>query len=189
MAVLLTIVLAFSGLTIGFLAQRSRMCFVAGFRDFLIVRDKELLMGLVSFVVTVWILTSVFSAAGLLNIGVPLYGEGEATASGDEVVSSNVTAGSGNAVTNAVVVNTASENQGQTATLLSRVFTTRFFYVTVVGGFLIGLLSVFAGGCVMRQHVLLAQGSRDALYYLAGFYVAGVCFYSFLQPVLSWVYE
>ena len=169
-SILLTIVITVSGLLIGFLAQRSRMCFVAGFRDYLIVRDKELLMGLVSFVLTVWVLSSIFSAAGLLHTGVPLYGGGKAAAT-----VSNTATGS------------AGENQA--ALSLLSVFSTRFFYVTLAGGFLIGLLSVFAGGCVMRQHVLLAQGSRDAVYYLAGFYVAVVCYYTFLQPLFSWVYQ
>ena len=35
------------GLIGGFLGQRSRMCFVGGFRDFLLIRDKELLKGLI----------------------------------------------------------------------------------------------------------------------------------------------
>ncbi|MBI2940438.1 MAG: YeeE/YedE family protein [Chloroflexi bacterium] len=43
----------------------------------------------------------------------------------------------------------------------------------------LGLVSVLVGGCPTRQHVAAAQGSRDALYYLIGFY-AGVLVYSML---------
>ena len=43
------------GLVIGFLAQRSRMCFVGGIRDFILVRDTELLKGLLAFALTAWI--------------------------------------------------------------------------------------------------------------------------------------
>lgn len=43
------------GLAIGYLAQRSRMCFVGGLRDFILVRDTELLKGLLAFGITAWI--------------------------------------------------------------------------------------------------------------------------------------
>jgi uncharacterized membrane protein YedE/YeeE len=60
--------------------------------------------------------------------------------------------------------------------------------MTLAGGFLIGLFSVIAGGCVMRQHVLCAQGNGNALFYLAGFYGAVVVYYTLLARFLSWVY-
>ena len=37
------------GVIVGYLAQRSRMCFVGGIRDFILVRDTELLKGLIAF--------------------------------------------------------------------------------------------------------------------------------------------
>lgn len=43
------------GVVIGFVGQRSRMCFVAGIRDYIIVRDTFLLKGLVSFGLVAWI--------------------------------------------------------------------------------------------------------------------------------------
>jgi uncharacterized protein len=43
------------GLAVGYLAQRSRMCFVGGVRDFILVRDTELLKGLFAFALTAWI--------------------------------------------------------------------------------------------------------------------------------------
>jgi len=45
----------FIGLVIGFLGQRSRMCFIGGFRDFLLIRDKELLKGMISFFTSAWV--------------------------------------------------------------------------------------------------------------------------------------
>ena len=44
------------GLIAGYLAQRSRMCFVGGIRDFILVRDTALLKGLVAFGLTAWLL-------------------------------------------------------------------------------------------------------------------------------------
>lgn len=51
------------GLVVGFLAQRSRMCFVGGIRDFILVRDTELLKGLLAFGLTAWI---AFPLSGML---------------------------------------------------------------------------------------------------------------------------
>jgi uncharacterized membrane protein YedE/YeeE len=52
------------GIVLGYLAQRSRMCFVGGIRDFIVVRDTALLKGLVAFGLTGWLL---FPVAGLLT--------------------------------------------------------------------------------------------------------------------------
>ena len=52
------------GLILGYLGQRSRMCFVGGIRDFILVRDTSLLKGLVAFALTAWI---GFPLAGLVT--------------------------------------------------------------------------------------------------------------------------
>jgi len=43
------------GLIAGFLGQRSRMCFIGGFRDLLLIRDKDLLKGAISFFASAWL--------------------------------------------------------------------------------------------------------------------------------------
>ena len=43
------------GVILGYLGQRSRMCFVGGIRDFILVRDTALLKGLVAFGLTAWL--------------------------------------------------------------------------------------------------------------------------------------
>lgn len=43
------------GVILGYLGQRSRMCFVGGIRDFLLVRDTYLLRGLAAFGLTAWL--------------------------------------------------------------------------------------------------------------------------------------
>lgn len=54
------------GLVIGFLGQRSRMCFIGGFRDFLLVKDKELLKGTISFFVSAWLTIYILNFIGYL---------------------------------------------------------------------------------------------------------------------------
>ena len=68
MRLLPTLIFALLSFSIGFIAQRSRMCFIAGIRDFILVGDKELLYGLASFLGTIWLLTSLFYAAGIINV-------------------------------------------------------------------------------------------------------------------------
>jgi hypothetical protein len=53
---------------LGYLGQRSRMCFVGGIRDFILVRDTYLLRGLIAFGITAWL---AFPIAGLV-VGLPL---------------------------------------------------------------------------------------------------------------------
>ena len=43
------------GAVLGYLGQRSRMCFVGGIRDFILVRDTYLLRGLIAFGLTAWL--------------------------------------------------------------------------------------------------------------------------------------
>ena len=50
------------GGVLGYLGQRSRMCFVGGIRDFILVRDTYLLRGLIAFGLTAWL---AFPLAGL----------------------------------------------------------------------------------------------------------------------------
>jgi uncharacterized protein len=158
---LLSLIFLGIGLLIGFMAQRSRMCFVAGLRDWILVRDGELLLGLFSFLATVWVLTSVLGAVGLLHTGAPEYGGAQAAR-----------------------VRAAAAGLPPLRSLINA-----FFLASLAGGLLVGALSVAAGGCVMRQHVLAAQGDRNALFFLAGFYVAVLAYYLLLYRFFEWVYR
>lgn len=57
------------GVLIGFAGQRSRMCFVGGIRDYLLVRDTFLLKGLLSFFLVAWIAFPASSMIGGAAIG------------------------------------------------------------------------------------------------------------------------
>jgi uncharacterized membrane protein YedE/YeeE len=54
------------GLIIGYLGQRSRMCFVGAVRDFILIRDTYKLKGLIAFVLVAWL---AFPLATLLGGG------------------------------------------------------------------------------------------------------------------------
>jgi uncharacterized membrane protein YedE/YeeE len=179
-AVLLSLVFLLIGILIGFLAQRSRMCFVAGLRDYLLVRDTELLMGLFSFLATVWVATSLLYALGLLEQGMPEYGELEMKGALSDASVSRL---GWSRLLAPRALGTA-----QTAVPLAAL-ANRFLVASAAGGWLLGLLSVAAGGCVLRQHVLCAQGNRNALLFVLGFYAAVPVYYLALGRLFSWVYQ
>jgi uncharacterized membrane protein YedE/YeeE len=63
------IVTLLAGGVFGYLAQRSRMCFVGGIRDFVLIRDTYLLRGLIAFGITAWIAFPVASLVMHSSIG------------------------------------------------------------------------------------------------------------------------
>jgi len=174
----MTILLFCVSIVIGFLAQRSRMCFVGGIRDYILVRDKELLFGLFAFLVTIFFLTSVFYALNLLKAGFPQYGEIDI----DTVIKRF------NLSFYRLRYLDGFLEKRQGGGRFSNILASGFIYVTFSGGLLLGTISTLAGGCAMRQHVLFAQGRLDSLYYLIGFYCAVVFYYLVLYKPLLWLY-
>jgi uncharacterized membrane protein YedE/YeeE len=143
-----------SGLIIGYLAQRARMCFVGGIRDYVLAKDRYLLKAPAAFLlgaVVVFAVSYLFAsvpmwpwaaAKGLLPIaGAPL--------------------------------STAASTPLWVHVLLA-----------VIGGLGIGLFSVFAGGCPLRQHVMASEGDKSSMMYLIGFYVGAVAFTAFILPFI-----
>jgi len=57
------------GIVIGFVGQRSRMCFVGGIRDWILVRDTFLLKGLIAFGLVAWIAFPLSELAGGAAVG------------------------------------------------------------------------------------------------------------------------
>ena len=67
MAAIATLILGF---VIGFLGQRSRLCFISGYRDFVLMRDNQLLRGVIGAFLGALLGYTVF---GLLDGVVPLF--------------------------------------------------------------------------------------------------------------------
>ena len=58
----------------------------------------------------------------------------------------------------------------------------------VIAGLGVGLFSTLANGCPTRQHVLAAQGVRDSVFYLGGFYVGVVLYNLVTKPLLALIF-
>lgn len=185
MPILSSVLLGCIGLVIGYTAQRSRMCFIAGVRDFVLVRDREILYGAFTFLLTVWLLTSVFYSFGLLERGIPEYQSVKNLSTVEErAMKLSAEAMEGERTGREIrIVGGTRETGG-----VRRGVWNTFMAATVVGGLLMGFLSVFAGGCVLRQHVLAAQGQRNSLFFIIGFYAGSVAFYTLLYRFFDWIY-
>ncbi len=149
------------GIVLGYLAQRSRICFIGGLRDFILVHDTELLKGAIAFFVTAWLAFSVAGSFGLLDWQQAPAG---AAATG---------AASGMAMSASAPRLDLSGINWQRWALIG------------AAGIALGLCSTLANGCPTRQHVLAAQGVRDSRLYLVGFYLGVVIFYLATRPLLA----
>lgn len=146
-----------AGFIIGYLAQGSRICFIGGVRDYYLVKDKYLMKGVAGFFVGAII---VFAVSNLFA-GVPdwpwIVSKGFLPIPGAPLSGSDV----------AKAVPTI------THVLLA------FF-----GGFGLGLFSVLAGGCPLRQHVMASEGSKSSMAYLLGFYIGAIVFHAIFLPLI-----
>ncbi len=158
------------GLILGYLEQRSRICFIGGLRDFILVRDTELVKGAITFFLTAWLAFSAANALGLTDLRAPGLQSKDATASVPVVEPPTATG------LNAIFPD-----------LTNRLASTKasVWVMTILAGIGVGLFSTLANGCPTRQHVLAAQGLRDARFYLVGFYLGVVVYYLVTKPLLA----
>ncbi len=143
-----------AGLIIGYIAQRARMCFIGGTRDFVLVKDTHLIKAPLFF----FIGAAVVFAISYLFTSVPKW---------PWFVSSGLLPIAG--------------------APLSTVATVPIWVhvlLAVIGGLGLGLFSVFAGGCPLRQHVMASEGDKSSMSYLLGFYLGAVVFTALILPLI-----
>ena len=51
----------------------------------------------------------------------------------------------------------------------------------------LGFVSLLMGSCPARQHVIAAEGKRDSMLYLLGFYLGIIVFHFATSRVFSWI--
>ncbi len=176
------------GVILGYLAQRSRMCFIGGLRDFILVRDKELLKGVAAFFVTAWLAFSVAGYFGWLDLQAPEFQGSNPPAWPVGVDNGSTESNLGLArVTDLEVIteNPVKSPARPSTSILDLGWP--ILALTITAGVVIGLFSTLANGCPTRQHVLAAQGMKDSLFYLAGFYLGVIFYYIITKPLLSFL--
>ena len=168
------------GTILGYLAQRSRMCFIGGLRDFILVRDTELLKGAIAFFVTAWLAFSVAGFLGQVDWQAPEY-------QGSTLTMQRAARAVPAETVELVKIEATARAAPRTARLPEGVLGVAWpiALLTLIAGLLIGLFSTLANGCPTRQHVMAAQGIRDSIFYLAGFYLGVIFYYLVTKPLLA----
>ena len=128
------------GLIIGYAAQRSRFCLIGGVRDYMIVKDKYLLKGMFALLIT----------AALLFLALHLLGVHQENMKNYPMFIKDTT-------DQQVIEASACANTKPLYLFLKKAGGLKFNrwgakldlsgYCTIAGAFIIGILSVLAGGC------------------------------------------
>ncbi len=166
------------GLAAGFLAQRSRLCFIGGLRDFLLIRDTDLLKGALAFFLAAWLTFPLAALAGLPvwapaePAGVPAAASGAIPATPGE---SPAPSGD-NPVNSATRQGCFGRTSGDPGVLT---------LLMVLAGIGLGVATTLSNGCPLRQHVLAVQGGGDSRWWLGGFYAGAVVYHTVLLPLLA----
>jgi uncharacterized membrane protein YedE/YeeE len=147
-----------AGFVAGWVGQRSRFCSIGGLRDFFIARDTTLLLGVIALFAAAWL---TFPLVEVLETATspPVVEQAEGLGGLDPLALEEADESSG--------LGAAEDGDWPVLPLAAVIF---------VGGIGLGAFSTVTGGCPFRQHVLAGQGSRGAVFYLIGFYIAALAF-------------
>lgn len=161
------------GLIIGYMGQRSRMCFIGGVRDFIIVRDTFLLKGFFGFLVTAIVMFMLLNSMGVYLKDYPWYNKKPEMSMVDYAIQTGQPYAACELPPQAIF-GFAKEVRG----ISLGSFTLSYMaLVTIIGSLSIGFFSTLANGCPFRQHVMAGSGNKSAWVYLLGFY-AGIFVYN-----------
>jgi len=162
------------GIIIGYMGQRSRMCFIGGVRDYIIVRDTFLLKGFIGFLVTAAVMLMLLNSMGVYLKDYPWYNKKPELSLVDYALET----GQGYAACDLppqAIFGFTKDIPGISIGTFTLSYTA---IVMIIGSLAIGFFSTMANGCPFRQHVMAASGNKSAWVYLLGFY-AGIFVYNF----------
>ena len=180
----IVIVTAVIGLLLGFFGQRSRICFIGGWRDFFLIRDTYLLKGFFAFLITAAILFFAFNKADYYLKSYPWFLNSASSSIGNTedaelyqiLEQCDLTPRGGIFV----------KGDASAPGLHFGDYTLAYDTIVIfAAAFFLGLFSTLANGCPIRQHVMAASGNGSALLYLAGFYVAILAYESFVLDFIN----
>ncbi len=167
----------FLGFLLGYLGQRSRLCFVGGMRDYVLVKDTYLLRGLLGFFIGAFIgfvlfhyiipVATLKTFPWLINGKMVFLGKWKKM--GISALPSAILPVPGDPITWSPVVG-------------------YHIILALIGGIMVGVFSVLAGGCPFRQHVMASEGSKSAWSYVGGFILGAILFHKFVVPVIKTIF-
>ena len=190
-----------AGLVVGMFAQKSRMCFIGGWRDFFLIKDKYLLKGFFSFAITAAILFFVFYSANFYLKNYPWFDRPPITITaidylsrGYDSVGDYIEEGSNRQLDACELLSSPDVVIGKDLPIpgiqLGDYKIPNEVLLYLGAAFIIGLFSTLANGCPMRQHVMAGSGNLSAIMFLLGFYGAIIVydkfFVNFFNSLIAW---
>ena len=174
-------VTALIGFVLGFLGQRSRMCFIGGWRDFFLIRDTYLLKGFFAFLLSAALMFFLMYNADYYMKDYPWFQEQsdeQREMEGDSrVFPDQCDLIDWNAATRV--------EEGIKGVQIGDYVLPYESIVMYLAAFFLGLLSVLANGCPLRQHVMAGSGNISAMLYLGGFYIAVIVYNAVVHEWLN----
>jgi len=179
------------GFIFGFLAQRSRMCFIGGWRDFFLIRDKYLLKGFFAFLISAIVFFFIFDAAGYYLNNYPWFSRPPLSFSPidlnphDTLIPEAYRDMSYCDLFAAPITLTVGD---EIAIRGLHIFGFTFpneLLLTLAATLILGFVSTMANGCPMRQHVMASSGNVTSICYLLGFYIAVLVYDKYLVGYMN----
>ena len=170
------------GFIFGFLGQRSRMCFIGGWRDFFLIKDTYLLKGFFSFLLSAGIFFFIFNQAGYYMKGYPWYARPSYKVDvldllpwdAPEVVQYRNMEFCDLLIT-PIYLEVGSDLPIRGVRVFGIVIPNELS-LTLIAALIMGFFSTMANGCPIRQHVMASSGNVSSMLYILAFYAA-VLFY------------
>lgn len=170
------------GIIIGYMGQRSRMCFIGGVRDFLIVKDTTLLKGFIGFLVTAIIVFLLLNSMGVYLKDYPWFNKKPESMSLVDYAQASGLAYAVCDMPPQTIFGFAKEIPGISIGSYSLSY---IAIIMILGSLSMGFFSTMANGCPFRQHVMAASGNKSAWVYLLGFYVGIFVYNIFVHDIVK----
>lgn len=189
------------GLIVGMIAQKSRMCFIGGWRDFFLIRDKYLLKGFISFFITAALMFFIFYSADFYLKNYPWFdrppikvAQIDYYEAGKQAVGDYIIADSSRALDACELLSAPDLIIGEDLPIpgiqIGDLKIPNEILLYLAAAFIIGLFSTLANGCPMRQHVMAGSGNLSAMMFLLGFYGAILVydkfFVDYFNSLIAW---
>ena len=192
----ISLVTLLTGFIIGGLAQGSRMCFIGGWRDYFLIKDKYLLKGFFSFLITAVILFFLFNLTGKVLVDYPWFNRppqsylltdtiGVYSENDFEVVEFEELRNLDECRLSMAPMAVVGEDIKIKGLQIFSVTIPNEIIAYLICAFIIGFFSTLANGCPLRQHVMAGSGNQSSVLYLLGFYAAILFYDSFLLDFVN----
>ena len=173
----ITYVSLVAGFLVGFLAQRSRMCFIGGWRDFFLIRDTYLLKGFFAFLFSATLFYFLFDSAGYFLNNYPWFSRPPQMVEVYEFMPNErfelpVQRSMESCELHMYPLVTVGVDIPIRGVDIFGFRIATELLLMLGAAFFLGIFSTLANGCPMRQHVMASSGNVTAICYLLGFYAA-----------------